>query len=291
MEQQSILITGCSTGIGHCLAHGLNKSGFRVFATARKDEDVARLIDEGLESFRLDLADSASVQAGAQEALSRANGRLYALINNGAYGQAGAVEDLSREVLRTQFETNVFGSHELACAVLPSMRDHNEGRIIQISSVLGFVSLAYRGAYNASKYALTGLTDTMRHELHGSNIHVVLIEPGPITSRFRENSLAAFRTNIDADASAHAAPYKALLKRLEGRNGPMPFTLPPEAVLAKVTHALNAKRPRIRYGVTFPTHLFRVLKRLLPVRAMDWVLFQAGDSAKLPPARTGKITN
>jgi len=171
MDTRTILITGCSSGIGRCVARGLATRGYRVFATARRREDVEHLRAEGLAGLQLDLADSASIAAAVDEVLERTDGHLYALFNNGAYGQPGAVEDLSREVLRLQFETNLFGWHELTNRVLPVMRQQGYGRIIHNSSVLGFVALPFRGAYTASKYALEGLTDTLRLELRGSGIH------------------------------------------------------------------------------------------------------------------------
>jgi NAD(P)-dependent dehydrogenase (short-subunit alcohol dehydrogenase family) len=271
MHPRSVLITGCSSGIGLTLAHGLKTRGYRVFATARKHADVERLAAVGLESLALDLDVSASIRAAVGEVLKRTGGELYALINNGAYGQPGAVEDLTRDTLRRQFETNVFGTQELTNLVLPAMRARNEGRIVQISSLLGVVCLAYRGAYNASKFALEALSDTLRLELRDTRIFVSLVEPGPIKSRFRDNAYAAFKANIDVAHSAHREKYAAMISRLEGRAGALPFTLPADAVLAKVLHALEAARPRIRYPVTVPTHLFAALKRLLPYRALDWV--------------------
>ena len=272
MQEKSILITGCSSGIGLCVAEGLKARGYRVFASARKAEDVAMLQQRGLEALQLDLADSDSINAAVEELLQRSGGTLYALFNNGAYGQPGAVEDLSREVLRQQFETNVFGTHELTCKLLPTMRAQGYGRIIQDSSVLGIISLPFRGAYNSSKYALEGLSDTLRLELHGSGIHISLIEPGPITSRFRANAFAKYQENIDKEKSFFCDTYTRMEKRLTKEGPAAPFTLPPEAVLEKVIHALEAKRPRARYYVTFPTYLFGTLKRLLPTRGVDWVL-------------------
>lgn len=280
MHPRSVLITGCSSGIGLTLAHGLKTRGYRVFATARKAEDVARLAAVGFESLPLDLDSSASIGAAVEEVLRRTGGALYALVNNGAYGQPGAVEDLTRDTLRRQFETNVFGTQELTNLVLPAMRARNEGRIIQVSSLLGIVCLAYRGAYNASKFALEALSDTLRLELRGTKIFVALIEPGPIKSRFRENAYAAFRANIDAAHSAHRERYAAMIRRLEGRSGPLPFTLPADAVLTKVLHALEAPRPRIRYRVTVPAHLFAGLKRLLPFGALDWVAAAVSDNGR-----------
>lgn len=269
---RNILVTGCSSGIGLCVAQGLHARGWRVFASARKTEDVERLQQLGLEALPLDLADSMSIHAAVDELLRRSGGTLDALFNNGAYGQPGAVEDLSRAALREQFETNLFGTHELTCCAIKVMRRQGHGRIIHNSSVLGLVALPFRGAYNASKFALEGLTDTLRLELHGSGIHVCLIEPGPIISRFRANAMQMYRQNIDADASFFCTTYNRMENRLTRKGPAAPFTLPPEAVLAKVIHALESPRPRARYYVTFPTYLFGTLKRLLPTSALDWVL-------------------
>jgi len=272
MTDRTVLITGCSSGIGECVAHGLAGRGYRVLATARREEDVRRLQAAGLESFQLDVAEPASVGAGVEETLQRTGGTLYALFNNGAYGQPGAVEDLTRDVLREQFETNLFGWHDLTRQVLPVMRRQGYGRIIQNSSVLGFVALAYRGAYNASKYALEGLSDTLRLELRGTDIHVSLVQPGPITSRFRPNAYHAYQRNIDPRVSVHRERYEGMEQRLTKEGPVVPFTLPPEAVLKKVIHALESPRPKARYRVTFPTYLFATLKRLLPDRALDRIL-------------------
>jgi NAD(P)-dependent dehydrogenase (short-subunit alcohol dehydrogenase family) len=272
MQEKSILITGCSSGIGLCVAEGLQARGYRVFATARKNEDVAMLEQRGLEALQLDLTDSDSINRAVEEVLQRSGGTLYALFNNGAYGQPGAVEDLSREVLREQFETNLFGTHELTCKVLPVMRQQGHGRIIQNSSVLGIISLPFRGAYNSSKHALTGLSDTLRLELHGSGIHISQIKPGPITSRFRPNAFTKYQQNIDKENSVFRDTYQRMENRLTKEGPAAPFTLPPEAVLAKTIHALEAKRPRAHYYVTFPTYLFGTLKRMLSQRALDWVL-------------------
>ena len=272
MTGKSILITGCSSGIGHCVAAGLQQRGYRVFATARRAQDVSRLQEQGLESLQLDLADSQSIQDAVDEVLARNHGRLDALFNNGAYGQAGAVEDLSREVLRAQFETNLFGTAELTNRIIPVMRQQGAGRILMNSSVLGLVSLPYRGAYSASKFALEGLTDTLRLELAGSGIAVSLIEPGPIKSRFRANSLEVFKRTIDIGHSAHRRHYEGVLRRLEKPGAAAPFTLPPEAVLSRVIHALESRRPKRRYYVTVPTYLFAALRRVLTYAALDRVL-------------------
>jgi len=276
MPKKSILITGCSSGIGLCVARGLKSRGYRVFATARKAHDVCQLEADGFESMQLDLADSDSITTTVDEILERTGGTLDALFNNGAYGQPGAVEDLSREVLRAQFETNLFGWHELTNLLIPVMRRQGHGRIVQNSSVLGFVALRYRGAYNASKYALEGLSDTLRLELTGTDIHVSLVEPGPVTSHFRENAFRAYQENINPDSSVHRDKYLAMEARLQTKDPVVPFTLPPEAVLKKVIHALENRRPRARYYVTFPTYLFGTLKRLLSTRLLDKALNKVG---------------
>jgi NAD(P)-dependent dehydrogenase (short-subunit alcohol dehydrogenase family) len=276
MPDKSILITGCSSGIGLCVAAGLKDRGHRVFATARQQPDVEKLQADGFESLQLDLADSDSIRAAVAEILSRTGGSLDALFNNGAYGQPGAVEDLTREVLRSQFETNLFGWHELTNLVIPVMRQQGHGRIIQHSSVLGFVALRYRGAYNASKYALEGLSDTLRLELANTQIDVSLIDTGPVTSRFRHNAYKAYKANIDPTNSVHREKYLAMEKRLQTEGPVVPFTLPPQAVLKKVIHALESKRPKARYYVTFPTYLFGTLKRLLSTRALDRLLNKVG---------------
>jgi len=268
---RTALVTGCSSGIGLAAAHGLRARGYRVFPTARARSDLVRLRDEGFEALALELADPASVEDCAAQALEGAGGRLDLLVNSAAYGQPGAVEDLTREVLRAQFETNVFGWHQLTSAVLPAMRERGAGRIVQVSSVLGLVALSFRGAYNASKFALEGLSDTLRMELHGSGIHVSLIEPGPITSRFRTNALAAFRRNVDQHASAHRETYRAVLARLESSDE-APFTLEPEAVVRCIVHAAESARPQPRYYVTRPTWMLATARRVLTHRGLDRLL-------------------
>jgi len=276
--ERSVLVTGCSSGIGYCVARGLHERGYRVFASARRHEDVERLAAEGLESVQLDVANSASIEHALATILERSGGRLYGLFNNAGYGQPGAVEDLERDVLREQFETNLFGLHELTAKVIPAMRRAGEGRIIHNSSVLGLVVLKYRGAYCASKFAMEGLADALRLELRGSGVHVSLIEPGPVRSSFRRNAHAAFRRNIDANNSAHRDTYAALETRLAGSGDAAPFTLDPGVVLKKVIHALESARPKARYYVTVPTYIFGFLKRVLPGTALDYVLLQASDA-------------
>ena len=276
-ERPAVLITGCSSGIGLCAARGLQQRGYRVLASARRADDVARLAAEGLEALTLDLDDSASIRSAVNEVLARCDGRLYALFNNGAYGQPGAVEDLSRDALRAQFETNLFGWLELTNLLLPGVRAAGEGRIVQNSSILGFAAMPMRGAYNASKFALEGLSDTLRLELVGSGVHLSLIEPGPIESRFRDNALRHFLANIDIEASVHREHYRKTLARLQSESAPAPFTLPPEAVLKRLIHALESPRPKARYPVTVPTYAFAWLKRFCSTRLLDRLLLRAGN--------------
>ena len=276
MAQKNILITGCSSGIGLDVARGLQQQGWRVFASARRAEDVARLQGDGFaDALLLDVDDSASIRQALDEVLRRSGGQLQALFNNAGYGQPGAAEDISRPAMRAQFETNLFGAWELTNAVLPVMRRQGSGRILFNSSVLGFAAMKYRGAYNASKYAMEGLCDTLRLELAGTGIHVSLIEPGPIESRFRPNALQKFLANVDIEASAHRDSYQKQLARLKKEGHAAPFTLPGTAVLAVVEKALAAPRPAARYRVTTPTKVFWYLKRLLPTRWLDWVLNKA----------------
>jgi NAD(P)-dependent dehydrogenase (short-subunit alcohol dehydrogenase family) len=276
MTSKTILITGCSSGIGYTCALGLKARGWRVFATARKPEDLQRLEAQGLEALYLDYTEPASIDACVAEVSQRCGGKLYGLFNNGAYGQPGAVEDLSRQVLEAQLQTNVLGWHQLTTLCLPLMRANGAGRVVQNSSVLGLVAMKWRGAYNASKFAIEALSDTMRLELRYTEIKVVLIEPGPITSRFTEHALAAFKRNIDVEHSVHKRSYEAQLARL-GRGGSNRFKLPPEAVLKKLLHALEAPRPHARYYVTTPTHIMAWCRRLLPQGLLDYVVNKASD--------------
>jgi NAD(P)-dependent dehydrogenase (short-subunit alcohol dehydrogenase family) len=279
-QQKNVLITGCSSGIGYCVAQGLRQRGYRVIATARRKESVEQLASEGFDSLQLDLADSDSIQQAFREIMVLTEGRLYALFNNGAFGLPGAVEDLTRENLKFQFETNVFGWLELTNRVIPVMRKQGYGRIIQNSSVLGFVAMPFRGAYNASKFAIEGLSDTLRLELTNTGIYVSLIEPGPIISQFRANAVKALREHINIEDSVHREKYNGVLERLNKEGPAAPFTLPPEAVLKRVIHALEAKKPKVRYAVTFPTYLFAFLKRILSHRQLDFFLAKAGNDGK-----------
>jgi NAD(P)-dependent dehydrogenase (short-subunit alcohol dehydrogenase family) len=272
MSNKTILITGCSSGIGLHAALTLSARGYQVFATARKEQDVVMLKEKGLSAYLLDVTKPESIEDTLAKVLEQTGGQLDFLFNNGAFGQPGALEDLSTEALKAQFETNVFGWHELTKQVIPVMRQQGHGRIIQCSSVLGFVSMAYRGAYNASKYAIEGLTDTLRLELKSANIDVVLLQPGPINTQFRANALAAFQDNIDVEASVHKTEYQQQIERLASEKSNAAFTLEPLDVTRALIHALESKRPKLRYRITTPTKLFAIFKRILPARLLDYLL-------------------
>lgn len=274
--KKAILITGCSSGIGLHAAKTLQQRGYMVFASARNPVDVQRLNELGLTSLHLDLDDTPSIEKALDKVLQVTGGKLYGLFNNGGFGQAGAVEDLPTDALRAQFETLVFGWHELTRRVIPIMRGQGEGRIVQNSSVLGFAAMPYRGAYNAAKFAIEGLSDTMRLELRGTNIHVSIIQPGPIRTKFRENGMARFRQHINSDHSLYAVQYTAIIDRLSASSDSSRFTLGPEVVTDKLIHAIESNKPRTRYRVTTPTRVFAVAKRLLPSAALDRILGAVG---------------
>ena len=266
---RAILITGCSSGIGRAAALTLHGRGWRVFATARRPEDLAALQADGVTPVHLELADPASIAACAQHVLEATGGRIDALFNNAAYGQTGAVEDLTADVLRAQFEVNVIGTHDLTRRLIPAMRAQGHGRIVQCSSVLGLISGPFRGAYSSSKFALEALSDAMRHELHGTGIHVSLIEPGPIRTNFVVRALEIAERTLPLETSPHSERYRTLIAGLRA-GGRQRFKLEPEAVVSRLIHALESPRPKIRYYVTTPTHLAVAARRVLPGRALDW---------------------
>ncbi len=269
--QKTILITGCSSGIGLRSATLLKERGYRVFAAARKIADVEKLKSQGLESILLDVNDSASIQEALEQVLTLTGGTLDALFNNAGYLQAGAVEDLSREFDRAQFETNVFGTMDLTRRVLPVMLKQGHGRIIQNSSILGMITLPYYGAYNASKFALEGYSNTLRLELRGTNIHVVLINPGPIYSNLRKNAYQLYQHTVAEQPSQHERIYKKMEQSYFKPKKDF-LTQQPDAVVKKLIHALESKHPRAHYYVGFPAQLLAILRRLLPDSALDWVL-------------------
>lgn len=270
MSARTILITGCSSGIGLASARMMKARGWSVIATARKDADLATLrADIGVDAVQLDLANPASIATCFDRAMSLSGGRIDALFNNAAYGQVGAIEDLTVDVLRRQFEVNLFAQHDLTRRVLPVMRKQGHGRIVQCSSVLGLVAAPFRGAYCATKFAMEALSDSMRMELAGSGVHVSLIEPGPIRTRFVEHALENFLHTVDIPNSPHRVVYEARLERMK-QGGNDTFKLEPEAVAEKLVHAVESQRPKMRYYVTTPTYITAILKRVAPQRTVDW---------------------
>jgi NAD(P)-dependent dehydrogenase (short-subunit alcohol dehydrogenase family) len=276
---RSILITGCSSGIGRCAAEGMQARGWRVFATARKPEDLAVLSRLGVTPLYLDYAETSSIEAAAAAVFEATGGTVDALFNNGAYGQPGALEDVSTDVLRAQFEANFFGWHDLTRRVIPAMRRQGHGRIVMCSSILGFITMGFRGPYSASKFALEAYSDTLRIELHGTGIHVSVIEPGPIRTRFTANALAHARKNIDLEHSVHAAAYRRRIRSME-KGGNTFGELGPEAVLDALVKACERKNPRPQYFVTTPTHGMSFLKRIAPKRQLHAFLTWATHKDK-----------
>lgn len=278
-SRRTLLITGCSSGIGYTAAKELAARGYDVIASARRADDVDNLRKEGIPSIQLDLADSDSIHAAVAEVRRRSNGLLYGLVNNGAFAMPGAVEDLSREAMRSQFETNVLGTMELTNALLPLLERSGEskagpGRIVMISSILGLVAMPWRGAYNASKFALEGFTQTLRLEVADRGIRVVTINPGPIESRFRLNAQGVADAHLDIDGSRHREQYEKLRRERRREDGKMPMSLPPEAVVRRIVIALESRRPALRYFVTQPAHWLALAKRILPERWLDAILRQ-----------------
>lgn len=269
---RSILITGCSTGIGLASARRLKSKGWRVIATARKPDDIARLQrDEGLETLTLELSDPASIAAAADAALSLTSGRLDALYNNAAYGIVGAMEDIPASTLREHFEVNVIAAHELTRRIVPAMRAQGHGRIVMCSSVLGIVSGPYRGAYAGSKYALEAISDALRIELKPAGIHVSILEPGPIDTNFLASTIARFKSAIDVAGSPHKDDYRLRLARMEA-GGRAQLRQSVDPVVDCLVHALESSRPRARYRIGLATRGAAILKRALPDSLLDRIL-------------------
>lgn len=272
MKSKTILITGCSTGIGYHSALALKERGYWVFATCRREEDVGVLKGLGLNAFLMNVDDTHSIKNAVESIIEVTGGRIDVLINNAGYGQAGALEDISRDVLRQQFETNVFGLMDLTRLIIPIMRNQGGGRIINVSSILGLISLPFRGAYNASKYAVEGLSDTLRLELEDSKISVITIEPGPIESQFRKSAVGNSLKQIDIEKSFFKNQYETMLSSFEKKKNDSLFTCKPEAVIRQFIHAIESKRPKAKYPVTLPAYLLSFVKRCLSVRMLDFIL-------------------
>ncbi len=271
-ELRTVIVTGASSGIGAYCARALKAEGWRVFATARKPDDIAALEADGIEAFYLDYREPDSIAALVDAVLQRTGGTLHALFNNGAYAQPGAVEDLPVAALREQFEANFFGWHDLTRRIVSVMRRQGHGRLVHCSSILGLAPVRFRGAYSASKHAIEGLMLCMRQELQGSGIHLSLIEPGPVTSKIASNGLSWFLKNIDVENSVHRADYQAQLARLQAGGSVSQLKPGPEVVHAALRHALLSQRPRPHYVVTVPAKIGVVLKRVLPASLLYRVL-------------------
>jgi short-subunit dehydrogenase len=268
--KKSILITGCSSGIGYDTAHYLHNNGYKVYASARDAEDVKRLQEEGLETYLLDVT-SADAITEVLNTITKDGSELYAVFNNAGYGQPGAVEDITTDVLREQFETNLFGLHELTRQAIKIMRRQGYGRIIQHSSVLGIISLRFRGAYNASKYAIEGLCDTLRLELMETDIHVCTINTGPVRSDFRKNAIKMFKKNVISEGSVFEREYNEELLTVKEKDGDI-FTKDSDVVIKNIVHALESKKPQPRYYNTLATHLLGGFKRVLSTSILDKIL-------------------
>ena len=269
---KNILITGCSSGIGYDVAKYLKQNGYKVYATARKKDDVERLKKEGFDSYILDVRDAKNIENVLASILLK-DGELYALFNNAGYGQPGAVEDITTNLLKEQFETNFFGLHELTYQTLKIMKKQGYGRIMQHSSVLGIISLRFRGAYNASKYAIEGLCDTLRLELKGTNIFISTINTGPVRSDFRKNATEMFKKNIEIESSRFKNEYKSELLSAEKKEKD-PFTKNSDVVIANILDALTSKKPKPRYYNTLATHILGFLKRVLSTKMLDAILLK-----------------
>jgi len=272
--QKTILITGCSSGIGYDTAHYLHNNGYRVFASARQEKDVQRLQEEGLETYLLDVTKPETIRQTLESILKKTEGKLYAVFNNAGYGQPGAVEDIPTDVLKEQFETNLFGLHEVTRQVIPLMRAQGYGRIIQHSSVLGLISLRFRGAYNASKYAIEGLCDTLRLELDRDDIHVVTINTGPVHSDFRKNATKKFYEHIHGKPTIFEKEYNQELIPHEKKKTKDPFTRDSDVVIENILKALESRKPKPRYYNTSATYLLGALKRILPTSILDKLLLK-----------------
>lgn len=274
MSNKSILITGCSSGIGLNAATVLKQRGYRVFATARKAEDVAKLQAQGFDSLQLDVTDDVSIQNAIAEILRMTGGTLDAVFNNAGYMQAGGTEDLTREKIRAQFETNTFGAMEVTRSVLPIMRKQGYGRIIQNSSILGIIAMPYYGAYNAAKFALEGYSDTLRQELRGTNIHVSIICPGPILSKLRDHAYELYQNKLSKEQTGvYADVYKKMEETYFKRGAvDRKISLTPDAVTKQLIHALESKRPRAHYFTGAPANVLAFLRRILPDCGLDWVI-------------------
>lgn len=272
MTAKSILITGCSSGIGLDTARTLKALGWQVYASCRAAEDCEKRAAEGFSAPQLDYQDANSIARCAKDVLEETDTALDAVFHNGAYALPGPLEDIPADGMRAQFEANFLGWHDLNRHLIPAMRNRGQGRILFNSSVLGLVGMKYRGAYVATKFALEGYSDVLRLEMSGTGIDVVLIEPGPIETDFRKNAIRQFDQWVDWKSSVRRKQYEDSLLEMLRKGGSSRVQWPASDVTKAVVKALHAKKPKARYGVTTPTHAMGIARRLLPTRALDWVL-------------------
>ena len=288
-RRKSILITGCSSGIGLDAALTLRRRGWRVFAACRAKRDSDALAkDHGLETLVIDYTKPNTIASGMAHVLRETDGKLDALFNNGAYGMGGATEDVPVAALREIFECNFFGWHDLTVRAVEAFRANGgRGRIVQCSSILGNVVFPMRMAYSATKFALEAHCDSLRLELADTDIRVVSLAVGPIRTRIREKSRPHFEKHVrpKVQTSAWRTFYEQkFIPRLYGPYRKDAGELEPEAVTRALLTALNARRPRPRYAVTWPSKLFMFLARVLPCWALDYVKLMG--IGMWPPGKT-----
>lgn len=273
VKKRTVLVTGCSSGIGQATARYLRDLGWEVLPTARKSADLDALRAEGFDPIELDLGDSGSVQKTIRECLNRVPDGLGGIVNNAGMALPGAVEDLSRDALRKQFEVNVFGLQELTNGFIPTLRSQGWGRIVNVSSIYGRIAAPMVGSYCASKFALEAISDALRIELSGTGVGLSLIEPGPIVSAFRRNAAASLEEDvITADARFRVAYEKEAARRKKQFKKVDFFNRPPEEVAKRIAHALESSRPRRRYVITPPAHLGVFISRFVPTALVDRLL-------------------
>jgi len=270
VKDRSVLVTGCSSGIGLATAEVLRSNGWTVYPTARKTEDLESLKQSGFDAVELDVGSSESIASAVGILLEKTGGKLGAIVNNAGFGMPGAIEDLTRDAMRQQFEVNLFGLQELTNQLIPLFRKQGYGRIVNVSSVVGRISLPFMGIYSASKFALEAVSDALRVELLMDGIGVSLIEPGPISTKFSTNCAGQGEGQLDTDRSRYGSVYKKYFdKRRNGGMSEDRFRLPPEAVATKAQHALESPRPKIRYCVTIPAYFGSWAARFVPAGLID----------------------
>ena len=273
--KKNILITGCSSGIGKNAALRLHNKGWRVFATCRSEKDCFFFNRLGIESLPLDLLSELSIDNAINYINKETNSQLDALYNNGAYAIPGAIQDMPRDAIREIFEVNVFGQIDLINKCIPLMLNSEDPRIINCSSVLGFLSLPYRGLYSATKFSIEALTDALRRENYNNKIKFILIQPGPINTKIRKNSIKHFENWIDWENSPNKEIYEyKIMKHLYNEKNNysyINFELQPDSVTKILIKALNSKKPKIRYTVTLPTKIAKIMIKFLPTNLLDWI--------------------